>query len=149
MIISRLVFLYVPGRKELNVTNIYLYSTLLILLLIADVVCRENVFFLTENLIIKIRTAFCTLVYRKLLKLPGSRLQDVSFGNITSLITRDINAFDQFFINFSYAWSGFIIVIITCCNMYQNIGFPTVIVIFAVGILVSVQGMYLMLYIHS
>ncbi|XP_063922990.1 ATP-binding cassette sub-family C member 4-like [Zophobas morio] len=139
MIVSKLVFLYAPSRKEVNKTNIYLYSALLILLLVTDVVCRENFFFLTENLIIKIRTAFCTLVYRKLLKLPGSRLRHVFFGNITNLITRDINAFDQFFINFSYGWSGFVIIIITCCNMYQNIGFPTIIVMSVAGLLISAQ----------
>mgnify|MGYP005984805445 CR=1 FL=1 len=141
MIISKLVFFLAPNRKELHKSDIYLYSALLILPLFAEVVCRQNYFFLCENLIIKFRTAVCTFIYRKLLKLPASRLHCVSFGNITNLITRDINAFDQFFINFSYGWSGLVITIVTCWNMYQFIGFPAVVVIIMVAILIPVQGL--------
>ena len=142
IIIGQLVFFFTPGQQSLSRTDALLYTIFLLALQIIDVICRQNYIFLIENLIIKIRTAFCSLIYRKILKLPVSRLRYISFGNVANLITRDIGAFDQFFLNFTYAWSGFIVTVISCYNIYRRIGWPVVVVIFSFAVFIPLQGTY-------
>ncbi|KAJ3659619.1 hypothetical protein Zmor_011298 [Zophobas morio] len=139
IIIGQLVFFFTPGQQSLSRTDALLYTIFLLALQIIDVICRQNYIFLIENLIIKIRTAFCSLIYRKILKLSVSRLRYISFGNVANLITRDIGAFDQFFLNFTYAWSGFIVTVISCYNIYRRIGWPVVVVIFSFAIFIQLQ----------
>ena len=142
IIIGKLVFFFTPDQQSLTKMNALFYATFLFALQIVDVICRQNYLFLIENLTIKIRTAFCSLIYRKFLKLPVSRLRHITFGNVTNLITRDISVFEQFFFNFTYAWSGFIIAIISCCNMFPSIGLPAAIAVLAFAVFIPLQGTY-------
>ncbi|KAJ3659602.1 hypothetical protein Zmor_011284 [Zophobas morio] len=139
IIIGKLVFFFTPDQQSLTKMNALFYAIFLFALQIVDVICRQNYLFLIENLTIKIRTAFCSLIYRKFLKLPVSRLRHITFGNVTNLITRDISVFEQFFFNFTYAWSGFIIAIISCCNMFPSIGLPAAIAVLAFAVFIPLQ----------
>ncbi|XP_063923495.1 ATP-binding cassette sub-family C member 4-like [Zophobas morio] len=139
IIIGKVVSFFTPGEENLSRTPALLYVVFLLVLQLVDVVCKQNYLFMIENLGIKIRSAFCSLIYRKFLKLPVSRLRYITFGNVANLITRDISAFDQFFINFTYAWSGFIVAMISCYNMYRRIGLPAVVAVLAFAILIPLQ----------
>ncbi|KAJ3659607.1 hypothetical protein Zmor_011288 [Zophobas morio] len=139
IIIGKLVFFFTPGQQSLTKMNALFYTVLLFILQLVDVICRQNYFFLTETLNIKIRTAFCSLIYRKFLKLPVSHLRYITFGNVANLITRDVSVFEQFFFTFTYASTGFVTAIISCCNMYRRIGSPAIVAILAFAVFIPLQ----------
>ena len=143
IIIGKLVFFFTPGQQSLTKMNALFYTVLLFILQLVDVICRQNYFFLTETLNVKIRTAFCSLIYRKFLKLPVSHLRYITFGNVANLITRDVSVFEQFFFTFTYASTGFVTAIISCCNMYRRIGLPAIVAILAFAVFIPLQGTYL------
>ena len=76
--------------------DLYLWSGLLIGVTLIDVVYAHNYHMAMGALGIRIRTAFCSFIYRKALKLSPSRLGDISIGKIVTLITKDVHCLEHF-----------------------------------------------------
>lgn len=94
----------------------------------------HNYYLWVQQFAIEIRTALSSLLYRKALKLTPSALNQISLGNIVTLITRDVVSFEESIFTINDTWNGVVQTIIICYILYSQIGVVTFI---GIGILLS------------
>jgi ATP-binding cassette subfamily C (CFTR/MRP) protein 4 len=93
-----------------------------------DHLYRDNFILKLEALGVKMRTGLTSLIYRKVLKMNLSQLDNISVGKIITLITRDVNEFDITLFYTTYMWCDCLRFLVTCYVVYVEIG-PLVVVL--------------------
>lgn len=89
---------------------------------------------------IKIKTAFCSLIYRKSLKLTTSSLSRNGIGKIVTLISKDVNSFENMVIFLNDMWISLIVLVVASCIMYSKIGVSALIGLLLLVLVVPLQG---------
>lgn len=81
------------------------------------------------TLSLKMRAAFTSLIYRKVLKTNQAKIDSISVGKIITLITRDVNEFESFVFFVTYLWSSSVHFIMICFVLYFEIGWLVIVLI--------------------
>ncbi|KAI2474106.1 ATP binding cassette (ABC) transporter subfamily C member [Diabrotica virgifera virgifera] len=79
---------------------------------------------------IQVRTALCSLLFRKVLKLSPAAMTKASLGNIVTLITKDVQQIRRSMFAFNDIWVFTVVISVTCYLLYARLG---VLTFFAVG----------------
>lgn len=140
-VLGRLVS-YFGTKSELTHRDAVFYAAILIVINFVYCTYAHNYMFWIMELGIRVRTAFCSLIYRKSLRLTQSSLSDISVGKLVTLITKDVNSFDAAIIFLNDMWISLILLSITSYLMYIKVGiavFPGV--IFLV-LIIPLQGKF-------
>ncbi|XP_044266082.1 ATP-binding cassette sub-family C member 4-like [Tribolium madens] len=120
--LAKLISYFSPGQTELTKKDAYLYASAVIGLGIVNFVYTQNYLIALTEFAIKIRTAVCSFIYRKALKMTESSLSDITMGKIVTLITKDIFAIEMV-VNFGNdIWIGLVQTAIICGLIYGKIG---------------------------
>lgn len=122
LLVGRFVGFFSPGQTEITLYHAYIYGGLLTLSYILRCIYMHNCMFYILQLGIKIRTATCSLLYRKTLKLNQMNLMEMSTGKIATLISKDVFFLDAALMFGNDIWIGIIQVIIMTYLMYNAIG---------------------------
>lgn len=78
--ISKLVEYFKPGQTNMTIYDALYYAGIMIGLKLLHCFYFENYIIYLNQLAIQIRTSFCSLVYRKALKLSPKALAEISLG---------------------------------------------------------------------
>ncbi|CAG9840910.1 unnamed protein product [Diabrotica balteata] len=92
-IISKLLVIYEKDPKE-NITDVYLYSGLIVATSFVNVVLVHRFCFAMMQVGMKMRVASCSLIYRKALRLSKSALAETTIGQMVNLLSNDVGRFD-------------------------------------------------------
>ncbi|XP_044728783.1 ATP-binding cassette subfamily C member 4-like [Chrysoperla carnea] len=84
---------------------VYLFGTLIFLNTFVSAFIQHNYAKSTLLLGMKVRVACCSLIYRKMLRLKLSALSQTSNGQITNLLSNDVNRFDNLFYYFYHIFT--------------------------------------------
>lgn len=133
---SNLVFYFTPGQTEITQNMAYYYAAIVILVNISISVFLNNYGMFVQQLAVEIKTAFSSLIYRKTLKLTPSALSEISLGNIVTLITKDVNMFEQSIWMINEMWMGIVQTCVLCYLLYSSIGATSFI---GLGVLMSIM----------
>ncbi|RZC39082.1 multidrug resistance-associated protein 4-like, partial [Asbolus verrucosus] len=120
--LGKLISYFAPGQTDLTKADAYFYATVLIGFNFFQRIYKHNYYLLLMSFGLKIRTAFCSFMYRKALKLSPAHLGDISIGKIVTLITKDVQTFDPFVDFGNDIWIGFIKTIVVSYLLYRRIG---------------------------
>lgn len=120
--LGKLVSYFSPGQTEITKEDAYCYAATVIGLGIINFVYTQNYLIALTEFGIKIRTAICSFVYRKALKMSESSLADITMGKIVTLITKDIFAIEMLVLFGNDIWIGFVQTAIICYLIYGKIG---------------------------
>jgi ATP-binding cassette subfamily C (CFTR/MRP) protein 4 len=120
--LSKLISYFNPGQTELTKQDAYFYAGLLLGVNLVECVYSHNYHLAVTGLGIRIRTAFCSFIYRKALRLSPSRLSDISIGKIVTLITKDVLSFESFVHFANDLWIGIVKTAVICYVVYRKIG---------------------------
>ncbi|CAH2012964.1 unnamed protein product [Acanthoscelides obtectus] len=71
---------------------------------------------------IRIRTAFCALIYRKCLRLSPESLTTITTGNIVTLMTKDVAAFETMIMYANDVWIGCVQTVVIFYLLYRRVG---------------------------
>ncbi|XP_056648204.1 ATP-binding cassette sub-family C member 4-like [Diorhabda sublineata] len=120
--ISNLVAYYKPGQTEMTIYDAIYYAGLMLGLKAFQFFYFQNYFIYLTELAIQIRISFCSLIYRKALRLSPKALENTSLGNIITIITKDIQQFEQSIWIFNDVWISIVQTIIICILVYLRTG---------------------------
>ncbi|RZB40852.1 ABC membrane domain containing protein, partial [Asbolus verrucosus] len=95
---------YFAIQTTLSQRDAYFYAALLIVLKLLNCIFLHNYYLLLAGLGIKVRTALCTLIYKKILKVDQLHFKNI--GKVLTLITKDVNAFKIFIDYGNDVWIG-------------------------------------------
>ncbi|XP_066143472.1 probable multidrug resistance-associated protein lethal(2)03659 isoform X2 [Euwallacea fornicatus] len=110
-------------------SNVYFYLISIVGLLLLNSLYIHNLTQLVAEYSLKIRTAVCSLIFRKALKLSP---QEVILGRAVTLITKDVFAIDGALAFFNNMWIGILHLFAVGYVMYDRVGsavFPPLVAI--------------------
>uniref|UniRef100_V5GX36 Multidrug resistance-associated protein 4 n=1 Tax=Anoplophora glabripennis TaxID=217634 RepID=V5GX36_ANOGL len=122
MTLSKLVLYFQPNQKEITKQEAYLYAVLLIGLNLMSIIYMHNYMLVVAALGVKVKTAFCSLMYRKSLKLTAMSLSEIPIGKIVTLMTKDVAAFEKIILYWNDIWIGFVQAAMVCYLIYEKMG---------------------------
>jgi ATP-binding cassette subfamily C (CFTR/MRP) protein 4 len=105
-----------------------------------DLLYRDNFVLKLESLGVQMRTGLSSLIYRKMLKMNLTQLDNVSVGKIITLITRDVNEFDIFLYYTTLLWCESLRFVITCYVVYVEIGPLVAMLVGLFCLIILIQG---------
>lgn len=130
-----LVLYFQPHQHEITKGEACFYAVLLIGLNLLNTIYTHNYILLISTLGIRIKIAFCSLIYRKCLKLTPASLSQIPMGKIVTLMTKDVASFEKVILYGNDIWIGFAQAGIVCYLVYYKMG---VAAFAGVGLLVAV-----------
>ncbi|XP_023311681.1 probable multidrug resistance-associated protein lethal(2)03659 [Anoplophora glabripennis] len=119
---SKLVAYFTPGQTDISRNELYKYAAVVIGLNILSTVYNHNYIQYIIEYGLLVRTSFSSLIYRKALKLKPSAFSDITMGNIVTLITKDVGAFEGALTFLNDVWIGVIQTILITYLIYIRIG---------------------------
>lgn len=105
-------------------TEAYGYAFALIFLTVINTVFNHNYQQFIMEYAVRIRTALCSVIYRKALKLSADAPSDFSTGKVVTLITKDVFYIDSAIMFANDIWIGLVQIIIVTIIVYNRIGMP-------------------------
>ncbi|CAG9762940.1 unnamed protein product [Ceutorhynchus assimilis] len=120
--ISKLVSYFNPFQTSVTFQDAVFYAGIKVGLRLAHAFYMQNYIIYVQQLAIKIRTSFCSLVYRKALKLTPTAMNEISLGNVITVITKDVMVFQQNMMLFNDMWMETIRLCVVCYLIYNKMG---------------------------
>ncbi|KAJ8954540.1 hypothetical protein NQ318_000774 [Aromia moschata] len=120
--LERLIAYFQPAQTEIPRSTLYKYAALVVGLNMLSTIYNHNYMQCVIEFGIGVRTAFSALIYRKVLKLHPSAFSGITMGNIVTLITKDVGAFENAFTFINDMWIGLIQTVIIAYIMYTRVG---------------------------
>ena len=120
--LGKLVSYFSPGQTAVTKEDAYYYAATVIILNLVNFIYTQNYLIALTEFGIRIRTAICSFIYRKSLKMTEKSLTDISMGKIVTLITKDIFAIEMIILFGNDIWIGLIQTALICYLIYGKIG---------------------------
>ncbi|XP_044266668.1 probable multidrug resistance-associated protein lethal(2)03659 isoform X2 [Tribolium madens] len=119
---SKLISYFSPGQTEISKEDATYYACVVIGLRIVHVFFSNNLALALIELGLGVKAAICSLIYRKSLRLNSDCLAEVTVGKVTTIINKDVDAFQEFIAFGNDIWIAFIQTGIICYLIYRKIG---------------------------
>ncbi|XP_054004734.1 probable multidrug resistance-associated protein lethal(2)03659 [Hylaeus anthracinus] len=114
---------YFSGNKKGWGTDIYYYTAAFCLMPMIDNILLH---WSLQNLMhvgMKVRVACCTLIYRKILRLSTSVLEnETSAGQLVNFLSNDVNRLDYFVFCAHYLWIGPLQILLVTYLIFRELG---------------------------
>ncbi|XP_033349715.1 probable multidrug resistance-associated protein lethal(2)03659 isoform X1 [Bombus vosnesenskii] len=114
---------YFSGNRQDWSTGIHYYAAAFCVVPLLDAVIIHWAIQTFTHLGMKVRVACCTLIYRKILRLSNSVLEnETSVGQMINFLSNDVNRLDYFVIAIHYLWIGPLQVFVIAYLTFREIG---------------------------
>ncbi|XP_060523188.1 probable multidrug resistance-associated protein lethal(2)03659 [Cylas formicarius] len=133
--IGKLVSYFNPAQVALTYQDALYYAGLLIGVKLLNIFSFQNYIIFLQQLAIQIRTCLCSMVYRKALRLTPAAMNEISLGNIITVITKDVLVFEQAIFMVNDVWFEFTRITLVSYLIYNKMGASSFV---GVGILLMV-----------
>jgi ABC-type multidrug transport system fused ATPase/permease subunit len=139
-IVRNFISNFANKHNNFNKTEAYFLGVAFVVVEFTELLYRDNFVLRLEALGVKIRTGLTSLIYRKVLKMKLFQHDNIPFGKIITVITRDVNEFDISVLYATYAWCNSLRFLITCYVVYVEIGPSVAILLGLFCIIILIQG---------
>lgn len=140
--LSQVVLYFQPNQDVLTKTDAYFYAYAMIALIMTNGIYLHNYLLYLTEMGIRIRTAFCSVMYRKCLLLSTACLKKVTVGKIVTLLTKDVSAFESIIFYANDVWIGIVQTAIVCYLLYRKMGAATAAGMGFFLLVIPIQGEY-------
>ncbi|XP_057668382.1 ATP-binding cassette sub-family C member 4-like isoform X1 [Diorhabda carinulata] len=125
MALSKVILYFQPAQEELNKTEVINFAILLTILSFVNITYLQNYLLYLDEFGIKIKTALCSAIFRKSLRLTTKSLSDISVGKIVTLMTKDVPIIESFITYFNDTWIGVMQTMLVFYLIYNKMGVAT------------------------
>ncbi|CAH1183388.1 unnamed protein product [Phaedon cochleariae] len=132
---SRLISYFKHSPTSITKNEAYLYAALVLALHLVQTFYTHNYMIWVQQLGVEVRTSLSSLLYRKALKLSPGAISEISVGNIVTLITRDVETFQDSIWIISDTWIGIVQTCVICYLLCAKMG---AVALIGVALLLSV-----------
>jgi ATP-binding cassette subfamily C (CFTR/MRP) protein 4 len=139
-IVRNFISYFTNNHNNFNKTETCFLAVAFVVVEFTGNLYTNNFILKLEAIGIKMRTGLTSLIYRKVLKMNLSQLDNISVGKIITLITRDVNEFEISVSYTTYMWCDFLRFLITCYVVYVEIGYLVTILVGLFCIIMLIQG---------
>ncbi|XP_067123802.1 ATP-binding cassette sub-family C member 4-like, partial [Centruroides vittatus] len=137
---------YFDNRLEWNQYNIYLTVAGFFGVTAIFLFTFNTNFIMTELIGMKLKIAFCTIVYRKAMRLSPSSLEKSNVGQMVNLIANDVSKFQNNTYGIPYVFTNPFLIITTIAILWQYYGWTILIGFLAVFLFIPIQFVLSKLY---
>ncbi|CAH0557074.1 unnamed protein product [Brassicogethes aeneus] len=138
--VSNLIGYFSPN-PTITQEQAYYSAGMVLFLNIFRIIFFHNYTLILQQFALKVRTAYSSLIYRKALKLSPSALNDISLGNIVTIITKDVTSFEENVWTINDMWVGAVQSVYVSYLVYSKMG-PTSLIGLSLMFLVFPLQMY-------
>uniref|UniRef100_A0A0U9HY72 Putative ABCC protein n=1 Tax=Chrysomela populi TaxID=154003 RepID=A0A0U9HY72_CHRPP len=125
--VAKLVGYFKPGQTQMTLYDALYYAGIMVGLKAMHGFYHHNYRVYLHQLAIQIRTSFCSLIYRKTLRISPKAMEDTNMGNIVTVITKDVLQFEHSIWLFNDLWTGIVQMIFVCYMIYSRIGVSSIV----------------------
>ncbi|XP_066258502.1 ATP-binding cassette sub-family C member 4-like [Euwallacea similis] len=129
IIVANFVAYFKPGQTTFKKTDALIYAAIYTFLNLFNTIYTNNLQQLVIEYAIRVRTAVCSLIYRKALKISPTAFSECSIGKIVTLMSKDVFVIDSGLEFFKDVIIGFLQLAVVFCILYQKVGisaFPAI-----------------------
>nr|CAD7398178.1 unnamed protein product [Timema poppensis] len=136
--LGQLLTYFQPGSETTKETA-YLYAGALAACVFLNVFTQHFIL-QAFHLGMRIRVAFCSLLYRKSLRLSRAALGETATGKVVNLLSNDVARFDLVFLMFHSLWLGPLVTVAIAYIIWQEAGVPGLVGVIVVLLVLPTQA---------
>ncbi|KAF7274166.1 hypothetical protein GWI33_013157, partial [Rhynchophorus ferrugineus] len=133
---------YFRVDSDIQKEDAYIYAGAIVICIFAATILNNQYIMGAFHYGMKVRAASCALIYRKALRLSKTALGETASGKIVNLLSNDVSRFDLVSIFIHHMWTSPILTLIVTYFIYVEAGWPGLLGIVAVFIVVPIQGYF-------
>ncbi|XP_018576132.1 probable multidrug resistance-associated protein lethal(2)03659 isoform X2 [Anoplophora glabripennis] len=126
IVLAEYIHYYDLSTQESRPETGWLLGSCVVLMAFLNVVIMHYASVGCQRIGMRVRTACCSLVYRKLLKLSQTSLGQTAAGQLVNLLSNDVQRFDMAANFLHYAWIMPIQAVIAFYIMYRSVGYAAI-----------------------
>ncbi|CAH1368205.1 unnamed protein product [Tenebrio molitor] len=138
-IVRNFISYFTNNHNNFNKNQAWFLGGAFVIIEFIDRLYRDNFALKLEALGVKMRTGLTSMIYKKVLKMNLSQLDNISVGKIITIITRDVNEFDIYVFYTTYLWCDFLRFLVRCYVVYVEIGPLVAILVGLFCVIISIQ----------
>lgn len=119
LFLGQLISYYSEGEPKAK--EIYIYSAAIILCSMGNILFMHPFMFEILHMGMKMRTAACSMIYRKALRLSKTALGEATAGQVVNLLSNDVARLDLAVIFVHYLWVGPLETVVVTYFMYREV----------------------------
>ncbi|XP_023236891.1 multidrug resistance-associated protein 4-like [Centruroides sculpturatus] len=137
---------YFDNRSEWNPYNIYLSIAGFFAMTAMFFILYNTNYIMTELIGMNLKIAFCTIIYRKAMRLSSSSLEKSNVGQMVNLIANDVSKFQNNINGIPYLFSNPFLIITTIAILWQYYGWTILVGFLAIFLFIPIQFVLSKLY---
>ncbi|XP_066143470.1 ATP-binding cassette sub-family C member 4-like [Euwallacea fornicatus] len=122
IIVADFVAYFKPGQTTFTKTDAFRYAAIYTCLNLFSTIYTNNLQQLVSEYSIRIRTAVCSLIYRKALRIRSTAFSECSIGKIVTLMSKDVFVIDSGLEHFKDVIIGFLQLAVVFNILYRKVG---------------------------
>ncbi|XP_023219035.1 multidrug resistance-associated protein 4-like [Centruroides sculpturatus] len=130
---------YFENREEWNYYNVYLTIAGFFTVTAIYLFTHNTNLFMTEYYSMKLKVAFCTLIYRKAIRLSSSSLEKSNVGQMVNLLANDVGKFQNKVFSISSLFTSPFFIIFSILMLWQYYGWTILMGYLVVFLFVPIQ----------
>lgn len=140
-LLKKYVSFFAANDRASSKRQASVYGALLVAIVFIRFLYANNFQLRIRTLAFKIRASFTSLIYRKVLKMKSSQV-----GKVITLVTRDVNEFEEALAYVTLLWTDFCRFLVTCYVLYTEIGWLFNILIGIIVVSLFLEGINELVY---
>ncbi|XP_023228581.1 multidrug resistance-associated protein 4-like [Centruroides sculpturatus] len=137
---------YLDSTQEFSPYNIYVALVGFFVITAIYVFTYTTSYFMTELYGMKLKVAFCSVIYKKAIKLSSSSLEKSNIGQMVNLLATDVSKFHNKINSIPYLFTNPFFIIVTIAMLWKYYGWTILVGFLAIFLFIPIQIAFSKLY---
>ncbi|XP_023219034.1 multidrug resistance-associated protein 4-like, partial [Centruroides sculpturatus] len=127
------------NRQKFNLYNINVTLAGFFSFTAISLLLYNTTFYMADLYGMKLKIAFCSVIYRKAIKLSSSSLETSNIGQMVNLLASDVSKFQNHVVCFPYLFTNPFLIIVTITMLWKYYGWTILVGYLAIFLFIPIQ----------